>query len=75
MVIQINDYIEGYEYYGLNDHIKKVRGWVDKIKDDGEYFTYDIQADDNWNGYRGTTIFSELGKVEKLPSKERIKIN
>jgi hypothetical protein len=29
-MIQVNDYIEGYEYYGRK--VKRVSGWVDKIE-------------------------------------------
>lgn len=71
MAINKDDYIEGIEHYGQTT--RKTRGWVDKIRNDGEHFFYDIQADDNWKGHRGTTIFSELGKVEKLEPKKRIK--
>lgn len=69
MAIRKDDYIEGMEYYGFGTQI--VRGWVDNIYNDGEYFSYDIQADDGWKGARGTTIHSELGKVTKLEAKER----
>lgn len=72
MVITKNDYIEGIEHYGQST--KKVCGWVDSISNDGEHFVYSIQADDEWEGHRGTMIFSELGKVIKLENKERIKL-
>lgn len=71
MAIRKDDYIEGYEHYGYS--VKKVKGWVDSIRNDGERFFYSIQADDSWNGARGTIIFSELGDVVKLENKQRIK--
>lgn len=68
--IQVNDYIEGVEEYGSS--YKVITGWVDNISIwNGEY-RFNIQADDNWNGARGTTIFSEFGKINKLEPKERI---
>jgi hypothetical protein len=69
MAIKKDDYVEGYEHYGYT--VRKTKGWVDNVKTDGEQIYYDIQADDYWKGARGTTLFSELGKVEKLESKLR----
>lgn len=65
--IEINNYIEGFEYYG--ETIKKVKGWVDRINSDGN--TFEIQADDYWDGARGTMILSELGEVIKLKDEPR----
>lgn len=72
MAIKKDDYIEGIEYYGFGT--RKTRGWVNNISNDGEFFVYDIQADDGWKGHRGTLIFSELGKVNKLEARERPKM-
>lgn len=72
MAINKDDYIQGTEYYG--ESTKTVKGWVNRITNDGVHFIYDIQADDNWEGHRGTLILSELGEVEKLEHKERIEI-
>ena len=73
MAINKDDYIEGLEHYG--DSIRKTKGWVNSIRNDGVHFYYSIQADDGYKGHRGTIIYSELGKVEKLEDKERIKYN
>lgn len=70
MGIKKDDYIEGYEYYGHT--VKKVKGWVNSVNNDKENFFYNIQADDNWKGARGTTIESKLGRVSKLEFKQRI---
>lgn len=68
--IKINDYIEGYEYYGHT--VKRIQGWVDSVDfSEGEGYHYNIQADDRWNGARGTIIFDFLGKVKKLKHKPR----
>jgi hypothetical protein len=56
MSIKVNDYIEGFEYFGQN--IKSVKGWVDSIRIDKNETIYNIQADDSYDGHRGTTIFS-----------------
>jgi hypothetical protein len=69
MTIQKDDYIQGNEYFG--HEIRRISGWVDSITNDGEHFFYNIQADDEYGGARGTTIYSELGKVTKLESKPR----
>lgn len=69
MAIHKDDYVEGYEYYG--DKTRKTKGWVESVRTNGEYIFYNIQADDGWKGARGTTLTSELGKVEKLEPKER----
>ena len=69
MTINKDDYIEGTEHYGHT--IRKTRGWVNSVRTDGEYIHYDIQADDNWKGARGTILFSKLGKVVKLENKPR----
>ena len=69
MIIDKDDYIEGYEYYGHTT--QKIKGWVDKIRESGDQLTYAIQADDRWHGHRGTIIFSELGEVVKLEHKAR----
>jgi hypothetical protein len=72
MTIQTNDYIEGTEHYG--HATRKTKGWVDAItgpNSDGG-ICYDIQADDEWQGSRGTTLFTALGEVVRLPDKERI---
>jgi hypothetical protein len=70
MEIQVNDYIQGTEYYGRST--KTVRGWVDEISKNRKSYVYTIQADDNYKGARGTIVFSELGEVIKLPFKERL---
>jgi hypothetical protein len=69
--IKKDDYIEGYEYYGST--IKKIKGWVDKVGTMDDYLYFNIQADDNWKGARGTSICTDLGEVVKLDHKERIK--
>lgn len=53
-------------------NLKKIKGWVDQIRlNQGKYIIYDIQADDEWNGARGTFITTELGEVVKLENKSR----
>jgi hypothetical protein len=69
MSININDYIEGFEYYGMT--IKPVKGWVDNIHTQNGEIVYDIQADDYWDGHRGTSIFSSLGEVKYINSNEQ----
>jgi hypothetical protein len=59
MTIKKNDYVEGYEHYGHTT--RKTKGWVNSVRTDGEHTYYDIQADDNWKGARGTILLSELG--------------
>lgn len=67
--ININDYIEGYEHFGIN--IRKVRGWVDYISLDEEGVYCNIQADDEYHGHRGAVIFEKLGVITKLNNKPR----
>ncbi|MCY7865953.1 hypothetical protein P8918_12990 [Bacillus spizizenii] len=75
MAIQKDDYIEGTEHYGPASGTRKTKGWVDYIRNDGEHFFYHIQADDGWNGARGTILTTELGKVRKLEPRGRPKRN
>lgn len=71
-LIKKDDYICGKEYFGHS--IKKVSGWVDDVHMclDGTFY-YNVQADDEYRGVRGTSIHSELGEIKKLPPKERPK--
>jgi hypothetical protein len=69
--ISENDYIEGYEYFG--DHVRKVKGWVDRITEYSDSFQFHIQADDEWKGARGTIIDASFGEIRKLNMKERVK--
>lgn len=69
MAIVQNDYVEGFEYCGSK--VVKTKGWVNRVRTDGEYIYCDIQADDGWNGARGTILVSEYGKIKKLGFKER----
>lgn len=64
--IEVNDYIEGYEYYGRTK--RKVKGWVDKITTGmhGEIL-YQVQCDDSYNGYRGNYIHDCFGVVKLAP--------
>ena len=65
-----DDYVEGIETVGVKGFDERtafVRGWVNSVY--GDYI--DIQADDEYNGYRGTHIdFSTAKKIE--PAKPRI---
>lgn len=65
-----DDYVEGIETVGVKGFDERtafVRGWVNSVY--GDYI--DIQADDEYKGYRGTHIdFSTAKKIE--PAKPRI---
>lgn len=58
MNLKVDDFVEGYEYYG--EAIRKTKGWVDKIDSNGNIH---IQAWDNYKGHRGTILFAELGEI------------
>lgn len=66
-----DDYIEGKEYYG--NKTKKIRGWVDRVRNDEDGLSIDIQCDDKWKGARGNTIHENLGEIKLLDKKERPK--
>lgn len=67
--LKVDDYVEGTEYFG--DVTQVTRGWVNGIgKSEGKLYV-DIQADDRWNGARGTSLFERLGVIKKLKPKER----
>lgn len=70
--IKIGDYVEGFEYYGRT--IQKMQGWVSSInyKKDKSIDSVDIRCDDNYHGYRGNTLFRELGEITLLPFKEYV---
>ena len=72
------DYVEGYECVGPDNTVRKVKGWVEKelpkyITPDGTHkIGYCIQADDEFEGHRGTYIFTSYGPITKLEYKPRI---
>lgn len=71
MAIKKDDYIKGAEQYGPNLIIRDVYGWVNYITEQNGHTICDIQADDNWNGARGTLISTEHGRIEKLDERPR----
>jgi len=71
MKVQVNDYVKGKEYGYIDSSVKEVKGWVDKVTSDDLGAIYFIQADDEYKGSRKTTMFGELGEIEKLEYKER----
>lgn len=69
MKFEKNDYIEGFEYFGIK--VRKMRGWVENIsKDENGNLWINIQCDDEYGGYRGNYICEELGEI-KLISKSK----
>lgn len=71
----INDYVEGYEYYG--DEIRKMKGWVDKVsKDEEGKLILHIQCDDEFDGYRGNSLYEKLGEIKLISNDTpRIRLN
>jgi len=69
-----NAYIKGFGYYGPDTKINEVEGWVDSVHQVDEHFRYGIQANDCYDGAKGTTIYSHLGAVEKSVHRERPKM-
>lgn len=65
-MIKKDDYIKGYEYFGTK--IRQIKGWVDKVRTSENETIYEIQADDEYKGARGTMLFTSLGEVEFLSS-------
>lgn len=55
--LNVGDYVEGVEHVGNNFHSvsRRVRGWVTEVRANDLY----IQADDGYQGYRGTCIDTE----------------
>ena len=42
---------------------KRIKGWVDKIRETNEGLQIDIQCDDGLKGHRGNTIHEKLGEI------------
>ena len=79
--IPVDTYIEGYEAYPVWSeelgwyHVPKaVKGWIDSVYvENGEVAYYVTQADDKFQGHRGTHIRPSLGDITILEEqKERI---
>lgn len=70
--IQIGDYIEGYEFIGVDIFFKihKTRIIVNSITKGPDGIIYSGKADDSYGGVRGTCIRSELGKVRIIEDEE-----
>lgn len=62
-------YVKGYEL--VLNRIYQMRGWVDKTWQDSEGNTlYHIQADDSYDGARGTVLSTEYGPVTEMEREE-----
>lgn len=74
--IKLGDYIEGYEYWGIaldgkTKPIHITRVVVDSISQDSDgHKIYSGRADDVYNGARGGSINTKLGKVRLITDEE-----
>lgn len=63
MTVSKGDYIKGFEYFGPDNAVQLVEGWVDSVHEDSDGFRYNSQANASFGGARGTTIYSNLGPL------------
>lgn len=54
MLLNVGDYVEGYEYYGTQ--IARVRGWITCIFVHENVVRIEIKCDDGYNGHRGSDL-------------------